>query len=255
MYIHIVTVGTSIARNLSMKEDLEESIRSKLREWVFSRPGSKADIEAGERGVPGAPEFRVALEQTVLNPRRISAELNAMWQYLENRRVDKVYLLTTDSGVSYFCARVLSEYLSREWGVESEIYRVEKLGLDFEEGILNLVSILIKYVKKHRSRGDRVHLNATGGFKPETAIMYLIASLIGVDRVYYIHESMRRNVDLPTIPIKIDKSYFKFLPHLEKLEVERVPTNVLEELKRRGVIEIVGGKVRMKEWIRLLLRS
>ncbi|MEM0345105.1 MAG: putative CRISPR-associated protein [Thermofilaceae archaeon] len=248
--VHIVTVGTSIVRNAAQDPGLPPDLADRVRRWARATPGSKDDVEAGERGVPGQPEFRALYEILKVKPRELSAELNAMWRYLDEGRVGFAELLATDSGVCELCARLLKEYLTATHGVEAEVYRVEKLGRDFEEGLYNLLDRITALAVKHRGRS--IYLNATGGFKPETAVVYAAACLLGFDRVYYIHEAMREVVEIPTIPLAVHSDYLRAL---ELLAAGAPADKLAAELERRGIITRVGREYRLRKWVERLTRA
>ncbi|RLE84699.1 MAG: hypothetical protein DRJ67_10140, partial [Thermoprotei archaeon] len=237
---HIVTVGTSVIRNSAPR--VGGNLAEKLKGWARAKPGSPEDVEAGEKAAPGTPEFRAVYEILALDPRSVSAELNAMWPYLERRRVEAATLLATDSGASEFCAEVLRKYLRDKWGIgEVEVTRVPELGRDFEKGLYNLLDALSSAVRRHGGRGRRVYLNATGGFKPETAIVYVAASLMGIDRVYYIHEVMREVVELPILPLDLRPDYRSLArllgkPVLRRELEERMRPEAVKEAVRRGIL-------------------
>jgi len=135
-FLHLVTVGTSVVRNASQSDGVESGVRERLRAWSTALPGSSEDLEAGERAVHGAREFRAVLGFVSSSPRLASAELNAFIGYLEylvNQGVrgvsHYVVLLGTDTGVGVFSTRILEEYLksimgqdlSGVWGVEGHV--------------------------------------------------------------------------------------------------------------------------------------
>ena len=251
--VHIVTMGTSIIRNLARDELLNPELRAKLENWAKSKPGSPEDVEAGEAASYGRTEFRIAYERLLIDPRRYSAELNGMWDYLRRGKVDVVHLISTDSGACEFCVKLIQRYLTEHKGVEVEVHRVTNLGRDFEAGLLNLVDCVIKIVRSHKAKGDSVFINATGGFKPETAVLYLITSLLGADAIYYIHETMRKRVELPTLPILLQKSMIETIMYFDNRLTSEVPRELLNDLERRGLVEVVGTKVKVRSWIKALI--
>jgi putative CRISPR-associated protein (TIGR02619 family) len=254
---HIVTVGTSIVRNAAQRGSLPPGILARVKAWAQAPPLSREDVEAGEAARKSGEEFKALLQLLASEPRVYSAELNAMWPYLERESVAAAALLASDSGASHLCASLLEEYL-RASGVECEVHRVPELGRSFEPGLYNLLDTVASLTAKYRERGLRVYLNATGGFKLETAVLYLAACLLGADRVYYIHEAMREVVELPALPLAVDQRFAHALrklgPEAEREEAERaLGRGLLYELERRGLIEALGGRVRARRWVALLL--
>ena len=254
---HMVTVGTSIVRNAAQRGALPPEILAKVRAWAQAPPLSSEDVEAGEAARRGGEEFKALLQLLASEPRVYSAELNAMWPYLERKSVAVAALLASDSGASHLCAALLEEYLKAS-GVECEVHRIPELGRSFEPGLYNLLDTVASLAATYRRRGLRVYLNATGGFKLETAVLYLAACLLGADRVYYIHEAMREVVELPAIPLSVDRRHAEALSKLgseaERGEAERaLGRGFLLELERRGLVELLGTRVKPRRWVALLL--
>lgn len=256
---HIVTVGTSVIRNvpvLAPRLGLPDELVEKFRRWAQAPPRSPEDAEAGRSASPGCEEFERALDVLASDPYVVSAELNAMKRYLEARMVDAAVLLASDTGASEFSARVLGEYLS-SGGIRVEVHRVRDLGLDFHSGLLNLIDAAAAAITKYRREGYRVWINLTGGFKLETAILYLAACLsrMGVERAYYIHETMKDTVEVPVIPVKLEDYLVDAVRALGAQEAPldeaeaRIGRRVLDELLRRGIAERVGTSVRVRKWV------
>lgn len=155
VFLHLVTVGTSVVRNAERCTDIDEDVRKKLSTWATARPGSGEDVEAGNQAYPASREFQAVMRCLASDPRRYSAELNALIGYLQRlaqqgvKGVNHIVtLFSTDTGVGWFSARVVEKYLkslvdtdlSSAWGVEghriTEVrppIRVENLGKDFSE--------------------------------------------------------------------------------------------------------------------------
>jgi putative CRISPR-associated protein (TIGR02619 family) len=221
--LHVVTVGTSLVRNASGVCDRVPGLRGfcdLLKSWSNASPDSSEDLEASRSAIPPSPVFKALLEALAGDPRRLSAELNALFGYLDTLRgpcEHHVVLLSSDTGVGWLCARVLEEFLKPmervpevyargEHSVESvEALRVPLLGRDFVKGSLNLVREVKKAIKRWGEKVDEVLFNATGGYKPETGFLLLVAGLVGASRVYYIHETMREVVEIPVLPVKVSE--------------------------------------------------
>ncbi len=223
--LHVFTVGTSVLRNAAARAGSDPHLAphaSVLRSWAQASVDSSEDLEAGKSAVPGSPVFRDVLGAVAASPRSMSAELNAFLGLLdglgEGSFEHRVYLLSTDSGAGWFSARVLEEFLKpmssgipgaylsggglhRVVGASS--VRVAWLGRDFGKGLVNLLAEVKRAVSREAGWADEVLFNLTGGFKPEAGFLALAAGLMGVNRLYYIHESMGRVVELPVIPLKV----------------------------------------------------
>ena len=239
---------------------LSPQVLEKVRRWASAPVMSRDDAEAGERASPGTLEFSEIYSLLVADPRSYSAELNAMYPYLERGEVAATTLLAADSGTSELCAKLIAQYLE-DRGVRSQVYRVEELGRSFDEGLYNLLDRAALVASRYREDGYVVYLNATGGFKLETAVLYVAAGLLGLDRVYYIHETMKEVVEIPTIPLTVKPEYrdllevFRGRDKVLRREVEhRVGRKILEELEKRGIIAVLGREVAIRRWLKILLK-
>ena len=190
--VHIFLVGTSIIRNFASSERivrLPDELRELVKSWTRVIDDPRAREHLG-RGVLFQELVNFAKEK----PRQASAELNAYLSLIvdlgfKEFKADKVYLLHSDTYLCSLCARVLKEYLVSE--AEVETIAVYGLGKIFEEGLANLFEGILRVARQH-PHPDTVLLNATGGFKPESAIATLAAALGNATAVYYIHEAFRK---------------------------------------------------------------
>ena len=95
---HICTVGTSILMNAHRKcEALPQSVAEIVSKIAFSRPGSVEDNEALKRAHLGDKVFDEIYNLLRDKTRIMSAELNALWKYLNEEGIDVVYLFHTDT--------------------------------------------------------------------------------------------------------------------------------------------------------------
>ncbi len=225
-YLHYVTVGTSILRNavfLSSSYAVLSRHREVLERWSRAAPDSYDDVEAGKHARESSEIFNDVYTFVAENPLRASAELNAMFKYVELLRsrgiegvVHDVVLFPTDTGTSRFCALIIKKFLRENFSEKIypelrghsigyvDIKEVKGFGHDFWRGLLNLLNTIAKHMRSIGLSGyDRVLANLTAGFKPETAFVLLISSLIGIDSAYYIHEYMRGIVEIPILSLKL----------------------------------------------------
>ena len=131
------------------------------------------------------------------NPRKASAELNALFGYLEKYEkglssIEHMYLLSTDTKSGKLCARAVFSYLESVVGIGKVDYRVITGfgGWDFSIAVENLREEVKSIIKGKKN----VLLNLTGGFKPEVAVLSVIAAESGL-KAYYIHEASKNIVD------------------------------------------------------------
>ncbi|HIP57569.1 MAG TPA: putative CRISPR-associated protein [Ignisphaera aggregans] len=279
VFLHLVTVGTSVVRNAERCTDIDEDVRKRLLAWAAARPDSGEDVEAGNQAYPASREFQAVMKCLTSDPRRYSAELNAFIGYLQRlaqqgvKGVNHIItLFSTDTGVGWFSARVIEEYLKSfvdtdlftTWGVEghriAEVrppIRVENLGRDFSEGMINLVAKVRSEVERFRQdvgkrigfENVRIVANLTGGFKPESGALLAIAGLIGIDSVYYIHEVFRDVVELPILPLRIDPAAEQLLLNALNDRVGDLEKRLLDRLG----LSLEKGK--LSPWSKKLLKA
>ncbi len=126
----------------------------------------------------------------------------------------------------------------------------------FREGLTDLMNNFVSNIVELRRRGGyKVVVNPTGGFKPESAYLTVVAMLAGgAWRVVYTHETFRDVVELPMLPITLDSKYVNALsrnPTTE--ELRNAGLDPPEDLRENGVIDIRGGEVIVKEWFKKLI--
>lgn len=124
-----------------------------------------------------------------------------------------VYFICSDSDDSETCGKLLGEYYERVHHCLAVVKRVPGLTKDYSQfrdrGLREFVNELADILEE--SPRDRTLINATGGFKAQTAYATLIGLLFGVP-VYYLHEEFKRCITLPPLPIdfnfaEIDKHH------------------------------------------------
>lgn len=264
--LHIVTTGTSLLRNAqSLCKSLPglSEYCSLLGLWSSASPDSSEDLEAARSAIPGSLVFKALLEAVACEPRRLSAELNAFFAYLD--RLSGAYehavaLLSTDTGAGWLCTRVLEEFLKTLTKIPQvyvkgdhyiksvESVRVELLGRDFSKSSLNLLIEVKRAIRKYWNIVDEVVFNLTGGFKPETGFLLLTAGLLGASRAYYIHEYMKEVVEIPVLPITISEPV--------KSVLERSLRGELTPLDHRVLVEyrVLRPGEKEPEWLRTVAK-
>ncbi len=175
------------------------------------------------------------------NPKRTSAELNTLLRMAERAEregldVDSIALIPTDTDNCLLCAEVVEWYLESEgyraW--RTEPVRAPEEPEDFWMGLNDLIDRLETTGVTDPSRN--VWVAATPGFKPEAAILTLVASLFGKP-VFYVHETMHDLVEIPpAMPIVTDPEFVASLIRLRRELGDGVDTDrakkILNELAR-----------------------
>ncbi len=243
---HIVLVGTSCLRNIA------GTLGDKELSRLAINPDMRLTDEVKSR-------FNEYFRLLASDPFKFSAELNAMRNYLEENSVSGVTLIYTDTDGGMLAAQLLSKYFELK-AIPVRSFRVEHLGRVFELGVLNLLDRLASEVKEIRDKGYKIAINLTGGFKAETGYALLIASLLGVDKAYYIYESGFTPVELPLIPLKPREDYVNLISLLEEREYTYLDlckilskmglsVKIIDELRDKGLLEEINGGYRPRTWI------
>jgi len=189
-YVHVVTTGASLASN-----------------YEAERRGRRIPEAEIERRLSEAPEAERAQYTKALigylqrkeeegKITEASAEVNALSRYLHEASL--IYLVHTDTHLGRCCARALKAHLTGRGVQVAEPVEVQGLhsAESFQRGLANLVRQTAKILAHHR----KARICATGGFKPETALVTVLG-FIAQAPVYYIHEAFRDVVHLPALPI------------------------------------------------------
>jgi putative CRISPR-associated protein (TIGR02619 family) len=200
--LHIVSVGVSVLRNLQKSQEFQKipgSEGREVNEWLKNKMADRAFLDMAYQALRSAPW-------------KISAELNSMRIFLEQGRVDEVYLIATDTEAGKFCSDLIHRFLKEEHRIEimrgsgclPNYYRIEKICGDkgpkiaaeqFSEGLHKLFNAVVRLIRDNRE-SKTIYINATGGFKPEIAVLSLAGNLFLVP-VYYLHETFNEVVFLP----------------------------------------------------------
>ncbi len=279
------TVGTSLLGNI--ERSINRLGLSQVSREVFGRQPSRLPINDELQGQferwaeEGGDVLEDAVKALSTDPAGFSAELNSIIAFLRSlpaRHVInelRLQFYPTDTGTSRFCARAITEYL-RRYGNEfrgltgiptsaalvvDDSVTLRGFGRDvdwFREGLVDLMDKFVGRVIELRRGGYRVVVNPTGGFKPESAYLTLMAMLAGAWRVIYIHETFREIVELPMLPITIDPRYVDALTQIMKGKgtskgiLQQLGIDV-EDLADKELVGITDSEVHVKEWVKKLL--
>ena len=215
----------------------------------------------------GGPLFRSILSYVDSCPEEASVELNALYGFLslslQPRDKVEVYLYPADTNDSWLCARVLEEHLKGRGFKAVELRRVRGLGAGveaFSEALSRLAERVISDVRRAKSRGLRVYVNASAYARPESAFMVMVAATAGADEAYYLHEEFRSVVRVPLPPLSVDPRYAEPLRELAiSMPVHAARSYLslkglsLTELMERGLVEERDGEVVLRGWLVRLL--
>lgn len=181
MNLHILTVGTSILSNHGWRRGDPLPLKSSASSAVTS------------------------------DPRRTSAELNALLHYVDRGTCDRVHLISTDTAEGGFCRDIVGSFL-KDRGIQTEQgVQADLLPADTGDpcaAAAQLRDRIFSVARAAHERGDTVYLNLTGGLKSETAVAAATATLLSIAGIpvvaYYAHESMPEPVELPILSLRHD---------------------------------------------------
>jgi putative CRISPR-associated protein (TIGR02619 family) len=150
------------------------------------------------------------------DPRAACSEINALdartgflRKKIKGLAVSLVYS-ATPGRESQFTARLIGNFL-KQHGIEVAEIKLKDIGVPAnaqadpaeaarlaETGLIRLHDRLESHVRKLRGLHPNlaISLNATGGYKAETAILYGLGCELGIP-VYYLHESYHVPITLP----------------------------------------------------------
>jgi putative CRISPR-associated protein (TIGR02619 family) len=177
----ITTVGTSLLSNA--KRDLK---KSELNDDDLSNYARHTDAE------------------------KTSAETNSLSRLIQNNNNINIIFLHSQTEDGERCAKILANHYQKNKNIKK--VRLQKVdNLDYKHsqfkmrGLRSLVATLIGLIREERKDGEKVCINATGGFKAEIAYATLVGLLFDVP-VYYIHEVFKDIIEMPPTPISWDYS-------------------------------------------------
>lgn len=180
---------------------------------------TKQSLQTPNDQTPGREELLNFL--TMTGPKKATAETNSLSRLL--RDADRLVLLHSATEEGLLCAELLGVFYSRE-GHAVEMKNVPDLTYDRKafrnQGLRSFVSVLVDTINQERRQGREVCINATGGFKAETAYAATIGQLYGAP-VFYIYEAFDDIVELPPAPITWDYGVIlRYEPIIEWMEQE-----------------------------------
>jgi len=261
---HIFTVGAAILLNYARSKGDQNLINV-----IKSDPLSDDQRRIESKAHRGDSLFEDVLGYVKVNPTRASAELNAFHKFESKKGTLKedvlINLYSTDTGVGWFCSMILYHYLRDGGYMVNEPVRVRGFGagaIIFEEGLFNLLSLFSKVIRSKKKEGAKVYINATGGFKPESAMAVMSAFLFGADAAYYIHEAFRDIVVLYPFPMRLDYDLLRELKKCDGVQVSSFQGIMigdrfysLEDLRVRGLVRVKDGLVRVRRWVSVLMEE
>jgi putative CRISPR-associated protein (TIGR02619 family) len=210
----ITTVGTSLATNDERVKNLVEDIRQETFDiTLFDSNGQESSIKREIK------ELERKLYEYILNhPAKASAELSSL-DKIDPEGTSEIYLLCTETNLSYLCGRVLCEYLTKEKNQKVDVILVNGLQVKdkkrFEtEGLVELLDQMEKI-----SAGDwqSVIINMTGGYKAIIPFLTIVAQINQIPTYYIFDDSQKGEyplIKMPQTPIDVNWSEFEKYNHV-----------------------------------------
>jgi len=229
--LHIISVGASLLSNYIKKKDKERLQKMDNNE----EPLPNLDNDKEYSKILSNKKIVSDIYNYVKEkPYEASAELNSLKDFIDNKKIDEIRFIITDTNISKLASVILARYLEENLKIKvdfgpkiSGYYKEYDMNIKSAESIFivslsKLKNNLIKYIaKKNKSNTYKIYINATGGFKPEIVILMFVGSLTKTT-VYYKHEFFKKTVFIPPL----------FLPYLNS-EHSKALTN----LKQNNIIK------------------
>jgi len=272
-FVYVSTVGTSLLSNFVRDRGKVFVVRYRdLGEWSKLSPGDERNVyPSGDicRALEDR-EFVEALVDYVVEFREKScAEVNGVLgiQKLFGHQLSGVelYLLFTRTCNTRLVAHVLRKSFEK-LGLGG-IVSIELKGIanvdEFDRGLVEVLDKVSSIVKSAKEKSCRVYVNATPGFKAETAFVMLISLLLGINGAVYIHESFDQPVLIPSLPISLEIGELKELLDLFG-EENSIHVNAflstplhdkLQDLKEKGLVIVKGEYVKLRPWVKTLVEK
>ncbi len=234
----VSTVGTSALNNLATAIERDEVSANLDPETVRRAARDEKAIEELDTD----ELLEALLEHLRSDPTRASAELNTLLRMKkkaekEGLHVEDVALIPTKTENCRLCTEAIRRYLIEEEGIKAWTTDFVEASVNdpnrFWEGLNQLIARLetAGVTEPHRE----VWVAASAGFKPETAVLTLVASLFGKP-VFYVHEVMRELVEIPPIAPAVTDPKFV----LGLLELEEKLGNGADIRKAREILESIA---------------
>lgn len=230
-----ITVGTSLSSNL---RGLEQA--SSFEDWISGQPLPEqsmlrahrryltdAAVAARNGRWEDAGQYLARMEQAGRVLGAEVASLNALLQSKRFAGIRRLWLLSSATGEGQGSAAMIERIASLRYGTQCKTVSIENLTHErFDRfrivGLRNLVSALAEIIGEVSAR--QLVIDATGGYKAQTAIATVVGLAFGVPVVYRFEE-FPNFIELPPLPVTIDDSLVP--ENLDIFRRDTVPRDVL----------------------------
>lgn len=261
--VHILPVGTSLLRNYANTSEGKAFVDGHgISGWDRLSPEDPIQRRLCEelRGEAFERLFSYARSNREKASAELSSLLKACAKFGCGASETLVILFATNTCNSILAMDVLGEVLkSSGYNIEKKVMTIVPSVEEFDAAMAEIVEKVIMEGCRYRSQGSRLYVNATPGYKAESAYLTAAALVLGVDAIYYMHDAFNDIVILPVIPLNIDKKYLEMLKSLseetEASDAERIVGGgyILRELEISGLVKRTGKGYRTREWVKALL--
>ncbi len=263
MEFHAIICGTSLLSNF-VNKNKTEAVKLGITDWSRLDPDDARQIDAEKCAYKGNPIFDKLYAFLDADPKGASAELNSFLRFCELYHDEReVLLYCTDTGTGWLSAYVIYNYLKNNnirMAGEPKKLRYFRSSETFDDGLIDIIESLSNVIINKKRQGYKVHVNATGGFKPESTFAVIGAFIAGADSVYYRFESFRDLIRLPAIPLKLDAERYRSIidelresKSIDSLIDKGFDKAYIDELNSIGIISMDGTMVKLREWVKKLI--
>jgi len=222
--VMVCTVGASLLSNFQRRDDLPSLGSKEALRWM--------------------------LEQDPEQERALGAEINSIASMVSLEILDRrntLIFLVSDTQDGETIGNVLKSFFEEHPSIGFERIEVKKIEdlddsriHDFKtKGLRNLVRELGNYIKEY---GNRLVINATGGFKAQIAFALALGQAVGVP-VYYRFERFPQVIELPPLPLSLDAQLWEenmdifqalsLFGEMEEEEFEKITEGTFTQLDPR----------------------
>lgn len=273
--IYVSPIGTSLLANFSRDKGRVFIPRYKdLGEWHKLSPSDDRNIYPSG-SVCNALEDKEFIDALISYgiefKERSCAEVNGVLgiQRIFGHRPEniEIFLLYTKTCNTRLTAYALRKVLVELGFQNQNIIAIDLTGIanvdEFDRGLVEILDKVSAIIKDGRSKNCRVYVNATPGFKAETAFVMLVSLLLCADSVIYVHESFNQPVIIPSLPLTIEVDKLKYFLDIFGKE-DSIHINALLsvttyekflEYKDKGLLKVEGEYVKLRPWIKALVEK
>lgn len=244
----ITTVGTSVFENFKKNNSNRNSDKTSfIDSYSELRDRSNPFSDWNKRSLAhNLSQLDKLKTEAFFEDKNASAEIKSIAHIVNNNTDEKpkIYLLATDTVLSYKAAQIIKEWLVKNnVRVENEIKVIEGLSVEdanlfVETGLHNLVDGVLNISEEEAD--DKCILNISGGFKAMIPVLTIVGQLYNMP-LFYIYENSDTPIELQRMPISFDwdviAAYSESLAALHKVELHSELGEEMEELHLVSIVE------------------